>query len=481
MAVADAALPKAGGTMAGKITLDGDPTDDLHAASKGYVDKNASQGGGDGGIEVLDELPEADDYDVGAIVAVQDGLYELGITDENAPNIYEGTVGRSAITLGNERWRGISNSQSPNGFSTDGGWTANPNSAISLLMASSAAHIRFAIKHSVYETAKGSDFVTTDKVAIKITFADGDTDEAVCAYYNSYTRDVNYLEFQHQHATDNYNLYSEAAGNAIKVEFFTVDGSGNATTTPFLTHEVSAKHWLPYPPGGPDSNSPAYNLAQANAARLDALDAAVDGGATPIHNVTYDDTTALTAPLAGNAGDFAVETTYNDVRPTDLIVIDWKKAEHLNHHSEHVVPGSGSDAGRMYVSVSQFDNTEWDGEILYALEHAIQDNGAADELNSWIVASIVWDSPNLTFGLHLQQGGSRTNRNLTARPGFSVQMRVFRNATPAQAISDNIHARVLQLTAQMGGHSLVTLTDSEYTNLASKAAKTIYITIPDSA
>ena len=162
----------------------------------------------------------------------------------------------------------------------------------------------------------------------------------------------------------------------------------------------------------------ALNIARANQARIDALDAAVDGGAMPIHDITYDNTTALLAPLAGDAGDFAVETTYNDVKSTDLIVIDWTKCEHLNHHGESVVPGSGSDAGRMVINVSSFDSVEWDGEILYALEHAIQDNGANDELNSWIVASIVWDSPNLTFGLHLQQGGSRTNRNLTARPGF---------------------------------------------------------------
>ena len=453
-------------------------------AALGLIDireKTFSSGGGGGeALAILDDFPAVDDKEEGEIIAREDGLYALGITDDTTPNLYEGTVGRSAITLGDERWRGISNDQSPNGFSTDGGWTANPNSAISLLMASSGAHIRFAIKHSVYTAAKGSAFVTTDKIAIKITFSDGDTDEAVCAYYNSYTRNVNYLEFQHQHATDNYNLYSEAAGNAIKVEFFTVGSDGNATTTPFLTHAVSTKHWLPWPPGGPDNNSPAYNLAQANAARLDALDAAVDGNATPIHNVTYDDTTALTAPLAGDAGDFAVETTYNDVRSTDLIVIDWKKAEHLNHHNEHVLPGSGSDAGRMYVSVSQFDNTEWDGELLYALDRAVQDNGSADELNSWIVASIVWSSPNLTFGLHLQQGGTRTNRNLMAQAGFSVQLRVFRNTTPELATSDSIHARVLQLTAQLGGHSLVSLTDSEYTNLATKAPKTIYITTPDS-
>ena len=40
-ATADAALPKAGGTMTGDLTLQGAPTDDLHAATKKYVDDNA--------------------------------------------------------------------------------------------------------------------------------------------------------------------------------------------------------------------------------------------------------------------------------------------------------------------------------------------------------------------------------------------------------------------------------------------------------
>ena len=475
--VADAALPVAGGTMTGALTLSGAPTSDLHAASKKYVDDNAGSGGGVT-LKDFEDLPDLTDYKLDEIIASGNNFYRKGITDESEANVYTGTVGRDSITLGNERWRGISNSQSPNGFATDGGWTGNPNNAISLLMASNDAHIRFAVKKSVYETAKGSAFVTTDKVAIKITFGDMDTDEAVCAYYNSYTREVNYLEFQHRHATDNYNLYSEAAGNTIKVEFFTVGSDGNATTTPFLTHLVGTEHWLLWSDGGTDGAT-ALNIARANQARIDALDAAVDGGAMPIHDITYDNTTALTAPLAGDAGDFAVETTYNDVKSTDLVVIDWKKCEHLNHHSEHIVPGSGSDAGRMVINVSNFDAAEWDGEILYALEHAIQDNGSPDELNSWIVASIVWESPNLTFGLHLQQGGTRTNRNLTARPGFLVQMRVFRNATLAQATSDNIHARVLQLTAQLGGFSLAALTEAEYAALTAKDAKTFYFTLPN--
>ena len=42
--VALAALPRAGGTMTGKITLDGAPTANLHAATKKYVDDNAGGG-----------------------------------------------------------------------------------------------------------------------------------------------------------------------------------------------------------------------------------------------------------------------------------------------------------------------------------------------------------------------------------------------------------------------------------------------------
>lgn len=39
-------LDKSGGTMAGKLTLDGEPTADLHAATKKYVDDSVTNAGG---------------------------------------------------------------------------------------------------------------------------------------------------------------------------------------------------------------------------------------------------------------------------------------------------------------------------------------------------------------------------------------------------------------------------------------------------
>ena len=397
-----------------------------------------------------DELPVANDHEVGDLVAVGDDWYELAVTHDTLPNLFAGEVGRDVFNnTAGERWRGISNSQSPNGFSTDGEFTANPSNTLSLLLASSERHIRVAMKRSVYEAAKGSAFNASDHIAIKVTMADGTTtDEAVLAYYNQYERETTYIIWQHRHASDNYNLYAEDAGNAITIEFFTVTGDPPAaTTTPLLTHTADLKHWLLWPTNDESSADArtALNLAQANAARLDALDAHVDGTATPLHTVTYDEDTALLAPPSGSAGDFAISETFSGVLTDDLLVVDWTKCDHLNHHDEHVLPGSDTDAGRMYFYPSNFDNTEWDGEILYGLERALQDNGAPDTLNSWIVASIVYEGSSLTFGLHLQQGGPRSNRNLMPRPGYSVTLRVFRNTDVTVATEGSLRSEVVAL------------------------------------
>ena len=432
---------------------------------------NGSAGGGGGGgaqLKDLDDLPAIADYEEGDLVAVDDLWYKLATTDETTANLFGGDVGRDVFnTTAGERWRGISNSQSPNGFSTDGEFTANPSNTLSLLLASSSRHLRVAMKRSVYEAAKGSDFSPSDHIAIKVTMADGSTtDEAVLAYYNSYTRTDQYIIWQHRHATDNYNLYSEAAGNAVTIEFFTTTGSTPAaTTTPLFTHEAALKHWIHWPTGEDptEDGRKALDLAQANAARLDALDMHVDGVAEPIHSQTYDEDTALLAPTSGNAGNFAISETFTSILPDDLLVIDWKKCDHLNHHDEYVVPGSDTDSGRMYLHPRNFDNTEWNGEFVYALDRAIQDNGAADTLNSWIVGSILFSGSTLTFGLHLQQGGTRTNRNLKPQAGFSLTLRIYRNS--AQSVPTSAPYKGIEL-GRLVGHDSNHLGEQPWTALA---------------
>ena len=412
-----------------------------------------------------DEFPEEDDHEVNDIVAVNDGFYKLGVTDDTEPNVYEGNVGSIVFrTTNGEDWNGVIGPNHPNGFNTDGGWTVNPGNSAEYLIASNQRRIRFAVREDAYETAKGSAFVSSDLLAIKVRYpTSGEPDEeVVCAYYGRYTRNVNgadtaFLQFGHRNSVDdgNFNLYTEEAESRIECEFFTVDSNGAATTTPFLTHGVGVKHWVQWPSTDPNGQAiQALALARGNQSRLDALDVQVDGTADPIHSVRYDDTTALLAPTAGNAGAFAVSETFNDIQAADLMVIDWTQAEHLNHHDEHVLPGSSTEAGRMYVNASQFDNSEFNGEVLYALEKALQDNGTPDELNSWIVLSFVWNSPNLVVGLHLQQGGTRSNRNLKPRPGFSVTVRIFRNANILTATVGSLHSKVTQIEATLAGPSI---------------------------
>ena len=442
----------------------------LHVLSFG------GSGSGGGNPKVLDAFPSADVYELDDLIAVDEEFYKLAVTDDTEPNLFEGDVGRDVFnTTAGERWRGISNSQSPNGFSTDGEFTANPNNTLSLLLASSSRHIRVAMKRSIYEAAKGSAFNTNDHIAIKVTMADGTTtDEAVLAYYNQYVRrdtsgtDTTYIIWQHRHASDNYNLYTEDAGNAIKIEFFTTSGSTPAaTTTPLLTHAVASKHWIHWPTNDTPSADAraALNLAQANQARLDALDLHVDGDTEPLHTQTYDENTALLAPVAASAGNFAVSETFSNVLTDDLIVVDWRKCDHLNHHDEHVVPGSNTDAGRMYFYPRNFDTEEWDGEFLYGLERALQDNGSPDELNSWIVGSIVYSGSSLTFGLHLQQGGSRTNRNLKPRPGFSITVRVYRNSSVAATLETSSAPVKGAELGRLVGHNTNKLGEQPWTNL----------------
>ena len=432
------------------------------------IASGGSSSSGGSQLKDLDTLPDVASYEVGDLIAVEEDWYKLGVTDETTANLFAGEVGRDVFNnTAGERWRGISSSQSPNGFSTDGEFTANPDNTLTLLLASSARHIRVAMKRSVYEAAKGSTFSASDHIAIRVTMADGSTtDEAVLAYYNSYERATNYIIWQHRHASDNYNLYSEAAGNEVTIEFFTTSGSTPAaTTTPLFTHTAGLKHWLLWP-GGEDPTEDgrtALNLAQANAARLDALDMHVDGVVEPLHSLTYNENTALLAPLAGSAGNFAVSQAFNNILTDDLLVIDWRRCDHLNHHDEYVVPGSDTTAGRMYLHPRNFDNTEWNGEFVYALDRAIQDNGSADPLNSWIVGSILYSGSTLTFGLHLQQGGTRTNRNLMPQAGFSLTLRIYRNS--ARSVPTSAPFKGIEL-GRLVGHDSNHLGEQPWTSLA---------------
>ena len=275
----------------------------------------AGGGGDSGSSDVVDttdplvdlsKLPDADDFEVGRMIAVDNQFYLNSDTDHTVENLFQGTIGRERFaTFSNEVWRGIANSQSPNGFTTDGGWTANPSNAVSIMIADNERHIRVGMKKSVYEAAKGSAFATDDKIAIKVTFpGDGDKDEAVLAYYNQYTREETYILWQHRHASSNYNVYTADAGEAFTLEFFEVDGDGNATTTPFLTHTTNAKHWVEWQP---DSSAQAgRNLADILELdlRMGAVESAIAAGADTPSVLLDRDAVAILDTLPDPASDY---------------------------------------------------------------------------------------------------------------------------------------------------------------------------------
>ena len=250
--------------------------------------KRVTDTGGAGFARTYAALPAADSFKVGEVAIVDDYMYRLAITHTDEPNRFEGTVGRETFrTTSGGSWRGIATSQSPNGFSTDGGWTANPSDTLSLILADNNGHLRVGMRQSVYVAAKGSAFATTDKIAIKITYPDDSTEEAVMSYYSAYSRlragvDEHYILWQHRDTSFDYDLYTVDAGAAITVEFFTVNSDGDATTTAFLTHDENHKHWLSWSPVPVDPDpdptpDPNDSTLGPSTPPFDTYDAGMDG------------------------------------------------------------------------------------------------------------------------------------------------------------------------------------------------------------
>ena len=382
----------------------------------------------------LPKLPNADDYNSGDLVPVDDLFYKLATTDATRANLFSGDVGRDTIhTTSAELWRGLSNSQSPGGFSTGGEWTANPNNAISFLIASSSRRLRVATKKSVYEAAKGSEFNTDDHVAIKVTMADGTTtDEAVLEYYNQYLADTDYIIWEHRHATDNYNLYSEASGNVVTIEFFTTTGDPPvATTTPLLTHAADMKHWLLWAAIGGARN--ALALAQANQARLDALDIQV-GEAEPVSVATYDDSNT-TLVVVYNHDTVNASKTITNVESTDLVVIDWTDFETYPDWDAYLVPGSTPARGRLHIQASAIGNRYfgYGTDIL-----RIEGTTTPSPKSSVPFLHLARGTNSISVDFYHSNVGATASGRYVPPPGFSLKFSIYRNADALETIGSRI-------------------------------------------
>ena len=196
----------------------------------------------------LDELPDPELYHRDRVVLVNDVWYRLARTSVTEANLFQGTVGNEHERLGTALWRGTSGAYGQNGVPHTGEFTANPDHAVAMVIASETDRIRMSIKQSAFEEAKGSAFATTDKVAFELTLASGATDTGVLNYYSAYERDTGDHILWQTRGDAQFNLYTAASNEAWTLKFFTVDGDGNATTTPFLTHESDLGHWVEWNP-----------------------------------------------------------------------------------------------------------------------------------------------------------------------------------------------------------------------------------------
>jgi hypothetical protein len=112
--VADAALPRAGGTMTGKIVLDGDPTSSLHAATRQYVlaQINALINGAPSTLDTLKEIADQLGSDESALSALTSTVAGKLSSASNLSDLTNAVQARSNLGLGNAATKDTGSSSS---------------------------------------------------------------------------------------------------------------------------------------------------------------------------------------------------------------------------------------------------------------------------------------------------------------------------------------------------------------------------------
>ncbi len=238
-AKADAALPKAGGTMAGKIVLDGAPTEDLHPATKKYVDDNP---GGDGGndhvIEPLEPL-DGTDLTVGDVVLSDRSFHRYANPGE--ANAFAGVLG----TYREQQTYYLVTSLSNSHFGAHGRFTDNHDNAIGAVLVGQGTNnlMEVHIDRAVYEAAKGSAVASGDEISAAFTGTVGGsstTTTHALPYVRSFTVGAKtWLSFEGQAP----NSVPKRIGTRADGWSLIVSQNGSV----LLTHAIDDSHFTEYP------------------------------------------------------------------------------------------------------------------------------------------------------------------------------------------------------------------------------------------
>ena len=405
-------------------------------------------GGGDAGGQLQDhnEFPDVAEHEVNDLIFVDGLRYKLVITDDTVPNLFEGTVGSTTYRDGNgNHWRGIANSEGPVHFRSNGEFTSNPSNALSAVFASDDGHLRVAMKRSVYEAAKGSAFDNADKIAFTVQEGSNTAEMDILAYFSAYTSpsNVGYLEWQANTGdTTDFDLADASSGVAVNIRFFTVDAQGDATTTPFLTHTVSAKHWLEQSNPEPVGHR-AEAKADANGRRLDALD--IQGtGVEPHVEYEIPDTT-----LTGV--NFLYTHNITDVQNNDLIVVEWENFHFDGLPFEHKVGGSTNAGGIAYLYARDLTSRLYGDRVGQStgLLRLVSD-GSDNTLGSHLVINMEHSGTTLEIIGDKSVSGSAVDVPLLPPEDFLFRVKIFRGATVGQALASTLPDEIESLEDTIG-------------------------------
>ncbi len=240
-ATADAALPKAGGVMTGKITLDGAPADDLHAATKKYVDDSISVES----EEIIKPVVnvDANAYDVDDVLLSGNELWQI---KETAANSFAGKLGE--YTEGNFHYVATSHGDETY-FGRVGSFSDNFETRIgAVLFGTNNNTVEIWVESDAYVTAKGAAHTSEDE--LKFDFVITDPDDPTNPIVTSITlpagRTVTrggytWYVFE-ETAADNDTLLNMGSGWLWIMEVVVV-----GTTDNFFAHAAGQKHLVRFP------------------------------------------------------------------------------------------------------------------------------------------------------------------------------------------------------------------------------------------
>ena len=243
-------LRKSGGTLTGKLTLSGAPTNNLHAATKKYVDDNVGSGSSsEGNDSVIDPVEPLDGSGLseGDVVISDHKFYQY--TDPSTANAFKGVLGvyREAQTYY------YLTSRSDSHFGAHGRFTDNHDDSIGAVLVGEGNNniMEVHIDKTIYEAAKGSAVASSDDISASFTGTISGS-SVTLAHTLSYERSFTvgsktWLSFEGQ------------APNSVPKRVGTAEGGWSLivsqNSSVLLTHAVGAEHFREYIPEGHDSGA----------------------------------------------------------------------------------------------------------------------------------------------------------------------------------------------------------------------------------